>query len=133
MLGIEGDPSKPLSGNRNDQHITDPDEDGHPGVTVKINIGGIIRGDIYIIRREIFSNYFTLHADGKLTGFVKDDSEQFVVGASLKILDQASNNVQHPSKGMSPILLVPVPDEVDTLEELMEIRDAIFPEEPGFL
>lgn len=132
LLGITGDPLKPLSKDRNDPNLTDPDSDGKPGVTVKINIGNIIKGEIYITRREIFTNYLTLNNDGTLNGFVKDDSEQFVVGASLKMLDQASNNFQHPSKGMSPILLVPISDEIDTLEELMEIRDDIFPKEPEF-
>lgn len=132
LLGITGDPLKPLSKDSNDPNLTDPDGDGKPGVTVKINIGGILEGEIYITRREIFTNYFTLNNDGTLTGFVKDDSEQFVVGASLMILDQASNNFQHPSKGMNPILLVPISDEIDTLEELMAIRDDIFPKEPDF-
>jgi len=132
LLGITGDPSKPLSKDRNDPNLTDPDGDGKPGVTVKINIGGIINGKIYITRREIFTHYLTLNNDGTLTGFVKDDSEQFVVGASLGMLDQPSNNIQHPSKGMNPIILVPIRDEIDTLEELMEIRDEIFPKEPDF-
>ena len=133
LLGIIGDPSKPLSKDRNDPNLIDPDGDGKPGVTVNIIIGKVIKGEIYITRREIFTNYLTLNNDGTLTGYVKDDSEQFVVGASLKILDQASNNFQHPSKGMSPILLVPISDEIDTLEELMAIRDNIFPPEPDFL
>ena len=132
LLGTTGDPSKPLSKDRNDPNLTDPDGDGKPGVTVTINIWKIIKGEIYITRREIFTNYLTLNNDGTLTGFVKDDSEQFVVGASLGILDQASNNFQHPSKGMNPILLVPISDEIDTLEELMAIRDDIFPKEPDF-
>ena len=132
LLGIAGDPSKPLSQDRNDPNLTDPDGDGKPGVTVKINIGGIIKGEIYITRREIFTHYLSLNKDGTLTGFVKDDSEQFVVGASKKMFDQPSNNTQHPSKGMNPILLVPIDDEIDTLEDLMEIRDDIFPEEPNF-
>lgn len=132
LLGIVGDPSLPLSKDRNDPNFTDPDGDGKPGFTVKINIAKIIKGEIYITRREIFTNYLTLNNDGTLNGFVKDDSEQFVVGASLKILDQASNNFQHPAKGMNPILLVPISNEIDTLEELMAIRDDIFPKEPDF-
>jgi hypothetical protein len=133
LLGITGDPSKPLSKDRNDPKLTDPDGDGNPGVTVKISIGKIIKGEIYITRREIFTHYLTLNNDGTLTGYVKDDSEQFVVGASLKMLDQPSNNFQHPSKGMNPVLLVPISDDINTLEKLMKIRDEIFPKEPAFL
>lgn len=132
LLGITGDPSKPLSKDRNDPNLIDPDGDGKPGVTVKIKIGKIIKGEIYITRREIFTNYLTLNKGGTLTGFVKDNSEQFIVGASLKILDQESNNIQHPLEGLNPIILVPISDEIDTLEELMEIRDDILPKEPAF-
>jgi len=132
LLGIEGDPMKPLSTDPNDPNLTDPDNDGHPGVTVQISVGRFFRGEIYITRREIFSNYLTLNNNGTLSGYVTDRSEQFVVGASKKILAQESNNFQHPDKGLSPILLVKVDPEIDTLEELMKIRDDIFPEEPEF-
>jgi hypothetical protein len=132
LLGIKGDPSLPLSTNPNDPNLTDPDNDGNPGVTVQINIGSFIEGFIYITRREIYSNFMTLNSDGTITGYVKDDSEQFVVGASMKMLAQESNNIQHPDKGLNPIILVPVGDDIDTLEELMEIRDEIFPKEPEF-
>jgi hypothetical protein len=132
LLGINGDPLQALSKDRNDPNLTDPDGDGNPGVTVNINIGKIIKGEIYITRREIFTYHLQLNNDGTLSGHVQDDSEQFIVGASKKILDQPSNNFQHPSTGMNPILLVPVSDDIDTLEELMAIRDDIFPKEPNF-
>jgi len=132
LLGIEGDPSQPLSTDPEDPRLTDPDRDGHPGVTVKISVGRFFKGEIYITRREIFSNYLTLNSNGTLSGYVVDRSEQFVVGASKKILNQESNSVQHPDPGLSPVLLVPVDPDIDTFEELMEVRDEIFPEEPEF-
>ncbi|MBN2698028.1 MAG: hypothetical protein JXR52_04330 [Bacteroidales bacterium] len=132
LLGIKGDPSKPLPADPDDPNLTDPDQDGHPGVTVQISVGKFFRGEIYITRREIFSNYLTLNGDGTLSGYVADQSEQFVVGASKKILNQESNSIQHPDKGLSPVLLVPVDPNIDTLEELMRIRDEIFPPEPEF-
>lgn len=133
LLGIEGDPMKPLPKDPNDPNLTDPDNDGHPGVTVQISVGKFFRGDIYITRREIFSNYLTLNNNGTLSGYVVDRSEQFVVGASKRILSQESNSVQHPDKGLSPVLLVKVDPTIDTYEELMQIRDNIFPEEPEFI
>jgi hypothetical protein len=132
LLGIEGDPMKPLSTDPDDPNLTDPDNDGHPGVTVKISVGKFFSGEIYITRREIFSYYLTLNNDGTLSGNVNDNSEQFVVGASKKILNQESNSVQHPDKGLSQILLLKVDPEIDTWEELMKIRDDIFPKEPEF-
>ena len=133
LLGIEGDPSQPLPTDPKDPNLTDPDKDGHPGVTVHIGVGKFFKGEIYITRREIFSSYFTLNGNGTLSGYVVDESEQFVLGASKKILNQESNNAQHPDKGLSPVLLVPVDPEIDTKEELMELRDELFPEEPSFL
>jgi len=132
LLGIEGDPMKPLSTDPNDPNLTDPDKDGHPGVTVEISVGKYFRGEIYITRREIFSNYLTLNNNGTLSGYVIDRSEQFVVGASKKILNQESNPFQLPDTGLSPVLLVKVDPEIDTLEELLQIRDGIFPPEPEF-
>lgn len=132
LLGIEGDPSEPLSTDPNDPNLTDPDQDGHPGVTVQISVGKFFKGEIYITRREIFCNYLTLNNNGTLSGYVIDRSEQFVVGASKKILNQESNSIQHPDMELSPVLLVPVDPGIDTLEELMQIRDEIFPEEPEF-
>jgi hypothetical protein len=67
-----------------------------------------------------------------LSGYVIDRSEQFVVGASKKILNQESNNFQNPDTGLSPVLLVKVDPDIDTPEELMKIRDEIFQEEPEF-
>ena len=133
LLGINGDPSKPLSNNPDDPRLTDPDNDGNPGVTVRISVGKFFTGEIYITRREIFSNYLTLNNDGTLSGYVIDRSEQFVVGASKKILNQESNNIQHPDKGLNPVLLVKVDPEIDTWEELLQVRDDIFPGEPEFI
>jgi hypothetical protein len=133
LLGIEGDPMKPLSTDPNDPNLTDPDKDGHPGVTVQISVGNFFKGEIYLIRREIFSNYLTLNGNGTISGHVIDRSEQFVIGASRKILNQKSNNFQHPDKGLSPVLLVKINPEIDTPDELMKIRNDIFPREPEFL
>lgn len=133
LLGIDGDPSKPLSDDPHDPNITDPDKDGHPGITVHISVGKFFSGDIYLIRREIYSDHLTLNGNGKLSGYVSDRSEQFVIGASKKILKQKSHNVQHPDKGLNPVLLVKIDPGINTATDLMRIRDSIFPKEPEFI
>jgi hypothetical protein len=132
LLGINGDPEMPLSKNPSDPNITDPDNDGHPGVTVQIKVGKYFSGEIYLIRREIFSDHMTLNNNGTLIGYVTDRSEQFVVGASRKMLNQESHNVQMPDIGLNPVLLVKINPEIDTLEELLQLRDSIFPKAPEF-
>jgi len=133
LLGITGDPLQPLSTDPEDSRLTDPDEDGNPGVTVSISVGRFFSGEIYITRREIFRNYVSLNSNGTLTGYIEDRSEQFVVGASKKILNQPSNSVQHPDMGLSPLLLVPISEDIESLEELWKLRDELFPEEPEFV
>lgn len=132
LLGIVGDPSKPLSDNPLDPKITDPDNDGHPGITVHISVGKFFSGDIYLIRREIYSDHLTLNLNGTLSGYVIDRSEQFVLGASKRILKQKSHNVQHPDKGLNPVLLIKIDPGINNASELMKIRDSIFPKEPEF-
>ncbi len=133
LLGIRGDPHLPLSRDAKDPAIIDADGDGKPGVTVKLNIGNLITGEIYIMRREISSTHMVLNANGSITGNVVDSSEQFVIGASLAILRQPSNATQLKDPGMNPILLVPIDESIDTPEELMAMRDTLFPPEPEFV
>lgn len=132
LIGIDGNPDKPLSFDPNDPMINDDDNDGKPGVTVFVKLYGLIDGEIYIARREIFENTVTLFSDGSLRGTVKDDSEQMVIGASLAILNTPNNPQQWDDPGLNPIILVPISDDIDTCDELMAIRDSLFPPEPEF-
>jgi len=132
LLGITGDPSLPLSRNPRDPNLVDGDGDGKPGVTVRLKMGKLLDGEIYITRREIYSDLLALHPDGNLYGSVKDQSEQFVVGASLRILAQQSHPVQYPDPGMNPVILVRVGDELRSCEDLMAQRDRLFPPSPEF-
>ncbi len=132
LIGIDGDPDLPLSMDPNDPLLNDADNDGKPGVTVFVRLFGLISGEIYIARREIFQNDLTLYSDGSLRGTVLDNSEQLVVGASLGILNAPNNPDQWDDPGLNPILLVPIPDDMDTCEELMANRDVLFPPEPEF-
>lgn len=132
LIGIDGDPGQPLSMDPGDPLINDGDNDGKPGITVFVKLFGFIEGEIYIARREIFENHLTLYADGSLRGAVADSSEQMVIGASLDILNTPNNPRQWDDPGLSPMLLVPLPAEIDTCEELMANRDLWFPPEPEF-
>jgi hypothetical protein len=132
LIGIGGDPDLPLSMDPNDPLINDDDNDGKPGVTVFLKLFGLIKGEIYIARREIFESDLALYSDGSLHGTVIDDSEQLVIGASLGILNTPNNPDQWDDPGLNPIILIPIPDDCDTCEELMANRDALFPPEPEF-
>ncbi len=132
LVGIDGDPDMPLPTDPNTSLIKDDDHDGKPGVTVFVKLFGVIKGEIYIARREIFEYNLTLFADGSLRGNVVDNSEQLVIGASLGILDAPNNPDQWDDPGLNPIILLPISPDIDTCEELMAIRATLFPEEPEF-
>jgi len=132
LLGIDGDPNVPLSTDPNDPLINDDDNDGKPGVTVFVTLFGLIRGEIYIARREIFHNFVTIYSDGTLQGHVVDDSEQLVIDAFPSILNVPNNPAQFDDPGLNPIILVPLPEHITTCEELMAFRDELFPPEPEF-
>ena len=132
LIGIDGDPDVTLSMDPNDPNINDDDGDGKPGVTVDIKLFGLIDAELYIARREIFQNDLTLYSDGSIQGHVVDGSEQLVIGASLSFLNKPNNPPQHSDLSLSPMMLIPIADDVDTCDELMAMRDSLFPEEPGF-
>jgi hypothetical protein len=132
LLGITGDPSLPLSRDPRDPNLVDADGDGKPGVTVRLKMGKLLDGQIYITRREIYSNYLALHSNGNLYGSVTDESEQFVIGASLRILAQQSNPVQYGDPGMNPVILVRVSEDLKECDDLMAQRDRLFPPAPAF-
>lgn len=133
LLGIEGDPEAPLSTDPDDPRIIDPDGDGKPGVTVQIRLFSLLKGELYITRREIFSNYLTLYSDGSLRGYVEDRSEQFVLGASWKILEQPSRSEQVSDRGLNPLILKPLPGAVRDCSGLLDGAADIFPDEPAFV
>lgn len=132
LIGIGGDPDAPLPENPDPALLRDDDGDGKPGVTVFVKLFGLIEGEIYIARREIFQNDMTLYSDGSLRGSVIDESEQRVIGASLGILNVPNNPDQWSDLGLSPIILIPIDESIDTCEQLSSMRDALFPREPGF-
>ena len=115
-----------------DPKVKDDDGDGKPGVTVDIEIGRLIKAQLYIARREIFNNHLTLYSDGSLFGHVEDYSEQMVIDASMKMLRRQANPHQNPDMGLSPLILIPIAEDFQDCDDLMEQRDQLFPPEPSF-
>lgn len=130
-IGIRLDnPSvEPLPMNPKDPRISDDDHDGKPGVTVKIRIYNLFDTELYIARREIFAYALRLQANGDLTGYVSDHSEQLVVGSPLPLLRSQRNPAQAADSALSPMVLTPIDPSYDC-DRLMLERDALFPPEP---
>ena len=121
-------PNDPFPTDPADPRITDDDHDGKPGVTVHMKLFGL-RAEIYLARLESFAYTLTRGEDGRLTGVVKDQSKQLVVGASLSPLKKQTSPGQHENAALSPIILVPVDSSFDCAR-LIEERDQLFPANP---
>jgi len=110
-----------------DPRFSDDDHDGHPGVTVQIDVG-FIKGQLYLARREIFAYDLTYVADGRFEGVVRDRSEQLTLGAYPSFLAQSGYPVQDADLSKSPIVLQRV-DSSYTCDRLMDERAQWFPPE----
>lgn len=130
-IGVRlADPMQALPKHPRDAQAVDDDGDGKPGVTVRIKLYNHIPTELYIARREIFAYALTPQADGKLTGYVSDHSEQLVLGSPLVFLRSQRDPKQHPDLNLSPMMLVPIDASYDC-QTLMESRDQLFPAEPA--
>jgi hypothetical protein len=132
LIGISGDPEQPLPKDKTTANFTDPDNDGKPGVTVIIQAGKYIKGEVYLARREVFENRLELMKDSSLWGSVIDSSEQLVAGASSALFTPDATPKQVDDLGFNPILLIPIPDTLSDCDELMERKSEFFPPTPEF-
>ncbi|MCX6109931.1 MAG: hypothetical protein NTZ90_10065 [Proteobacteria bacterium] len=129
-LGIHlDDPStEALPNDPRDPRISDDDHDGHPGVTVNIDLG-FMQGQIYLARREIFAYDLSSVAPGRFEGVVHDRSEQLTLGGYPSFIAADIHPVQNGDLSKSPIILQRV-DSDYTCDRLMAERDQWFPPEP---
>ncbi len=131
-IGVDlADPvNDPLPTDPADPRVRDDDGDGRPGVTATISAaGGAVTGELYLARREIFAYDLAEQSDGTLTGVVRDDSEQLVVGASNEVFRTPAQWDQHPDLTRSPIVLVRVGRDWDC-DRLMAERPTLLPPVP---
>ena len=112
-----------------DPRIFDADGDGHPGVTSKVKISDAFQGEVYIARREIFAYTLTQQSDDRFTGFITDDSEQLVVGASDPIFIAGGQWEQIDDTARNPVIWQRVEQNWDC-EKLATERAALFPPNP---
>lgn len=61
-----------------DPRVTDPDADGHPGLTVRIT--GLVDGEVYVVQRRITTLTGTQEGD-RLHGRIEWAAEQNILGA----------------------------------------------------
>jgi len=129
VLGADfEDPANdPLPRNADDPRITDPDGDGHPGVTVEVD--GFVSGQVYLVQRLVRGLRGTVGPDGRVTGTVIGAGDQVVVGASNAILKAFTPKFEHnPDPQRNTFVWVPVPED-STCESVLAARERLFGED----
>lgn len=108
-----------------DPRVTDPDGDGHPGVTV--NVRGFVSGQVYLVQRLVRGFRGTSRSDGTLAGTVTGTGDQVVIAASNAILKTFTPKFEHnPDPKRNTFVWVPVA-EGTTCETVVAGRDRLFP------
>lgn len=112
-----------LPGDASDPRIFDQDEDGNPGVTVKV--AGFISGDIYVVQRAINTYYGEVNDEGALMGNVTERGDQKTLGATNSMLEQSIPNepINDPAKNQVQMVRIEPSMNCDLL---MASVDSIF-------
>ena len=128
-IHLEDPANDELPTDPNDPRIADDDHDGKPGITVHVDAGPALNGDLYIARRERFAYDVKEQADRSLRGTVTDKSEQLIIGATDERFVSRGEWVQYPDLSKSPIILIPVSKSWDCTK-LMAEAPSMFPPQP---
>lgn len=95
-----------------DPRVFDQDNDGHPGMTVHVEIMGLISGDVYVVQRNRNRLIGTVVSPGLIRGTIEWESEQVILGSSNPFLESGGQGTPDPdpqrnfflAKRVSPLL-----------------------------
>jgi len=76
----------PLPTSAGDPRVFDQDGDGKPGLTVRVQVMGLIRGEVYVVQRDRSRLSGTVVSPDAIDGLVEWTSEQSVLGVSNPFL-----------------------------------------------
>ena len=124
---LEDPANDPLPTDPDDPRITDPDGDGHPGVTVEVD--GFVSGQVYLVQRLVRGFRGASRSGGSITGTVVGSGDQVVIGASNAILKTFTPKFEHnPDPKRNTFVWVPVAGD-STCETVVAGRDHMFPKD----
>ncbi|MGC9530321.1 MAG: hypothetical protein ACP5G2_06945 [Candidatus Bipolaricaulaceae bacterium] len=116
-----GDPeADPLPKVPDDPRVVDQDGDGHPGMTLKVSVLGLISGEVYVVQRLWRAYRGVLEAPNLVRGTISWEDEQSTLGASSSWLLQSGEGRPDPVPAHSYFLLRRIVGE-EPCSELLEI------------
>jgi hypothetical protein len=79
-----------------DPRVFDQDNDGHPGMTVQVEIMGLIGGEVYVVQRNRNRLMGTVVSRGFIRGTIEWETEQVILGASSPFLASGGQGSPDP-------------------------------------
>ncbi|MFC2105153.1 hypothetical protein ACFLS0_00095 [Candidatus Bipolaricaulota bacterium] len=79
-----------------DPRVFDQDNDGHPGMTVRVGIMGLINGEVYVVQRNRNRLTGKVISPGFIRGTIEWETEQVILGASSPFLASGGQGSPDP-------------------------------------
>ena len=79
-----------------DPRVFDQDGDGHPGMTVRVKIMGLISGEVYVVQRNRNRLIGTVISPEFFRGTIEWETEQVILGASSPFLASGGQGAPDP-------------------------------------
>ncbi len=79
-----------------DPRVFDQDNDGHPGMTVRVEIMGLISGEVYVVQRNRNRLIGKVISPGFIQGTIEWETEQVILGASSPFLASGGSGTPDP-------------------------------------
>ncbi len=93
---LEDPVNDPLPARPDDPRVFDQDEDGNPGVTVRLSILGLVRGEVYAVQRLSKHMEGDVVSNDHLVGLITWTNEQVRLAATSDLLMAGGDADVHP-------------------------------------
>ena len=130
---LEDPENEQLPTDPEDPRVVDQDGDGHPGLTVRVEIMNLISGEVYVVQRNRNRLTGTVESAGFFQGTIEWESEQVVLGASNPFLASGGTGTPDPDPEHNFFLAKRIDPELDCEEvkslDLMLLKELTPPQE----
>jgi hypothetical protein len=111
-----------LPTDREDPRVIDQDEDGQPGMTVRIRILSIIEGETYVVQRVRYRLEGAVLDSAVVRGTITWSTEQSSLGASTPLLTANTRSSPDPDPTRSVFAMVRIDEtwSCDTLRQHLD-------------
>jgi hypothetical protein len=94
-----------------DPRVIDQDEDGLPGMTVNVNLLGLMQEQIYVVQRVQYALRGVVTSADRIEGLIDWTDEQVVLGATNAMLMAGSESFPDPDPNRHFFVMLPAEED----------------------